>query len=141
MKILSKRVLLALLFASMALFTTQAFEASDAPSPLRQEGDTLIVNTKDIAADIRGFRGDTPLNIYISNGKVVKVEALGNRETPRFFDRVRNSLLDAWNGLTVSQAKKQQVDGVTGATYSSKAVIATVQRGLEYYDKTVKDGK
>ena len=141
MKILSKRVLLALMFASMALFTTQAFEASDAPSPLRQEGDTLIVNTKDIAADIRGFRGDTPLNIYISNGKVVKVEALGNRETPRFFDRVRNSLLDAWNGLTVSQAKKQQVDGVTGATYSSKAVIATVQRGLEYYDKTVKDGK
>ena len=141
MKILSRRVLLALLFASMALFTTQAFEASDAPSPLRQEGDTLIVNTKDIAADIRGFRGDTPLNIYISNGKVVKVEALGNRETPRFFDRVRNSLLDAWNGLTVSQAKKQQVDGVTGATYSSKAVIATVQRGLEYYDKTVKDGK
>ena len=141
MKILSKRVLLALMFASMALFTTQAFEASDAPSPLRQEGDTLIVNTKDIAADIRGFRGDTPLNIYISNGKVVKVEALGNRETPRFFDRVRNSLLDAWNGLTVSQAKKQQVDGVTGATYSSKAVIATVKRGLEYYDKTVKDGK
>ena len=141
MKILSKRGLLALMFASMALFTTQAFEASDAPSPLRQEGDTLIVNTKDIAADIKGFRGDTPLNIYISDGKVVKVEALSNRETPRFFDRVRNSLLDAWNGLTVSQAKKQQVDGVTGATYSSKAVIATVQRGLEFYDKTVKDGK
>ena len=92
MKISSKRVLLALLFASMALFTTQAFEASDAPSPIRQEGDTLIVNTKDIAADIRGFRGDTPLNIYISNGKVVKVEALGNRETPRFFDRVYSVL-------------------------------------------------
>ena len=141
MKIIRKKVLLALLFASTALFTTQAFEASDSPSPLRQESDTLIVNTKDIAADIRGFKGDTPLNIYISEGIVVKVEALNNRETPRFFNRVSNILLDAWNGMTVSQAKKLQVDGVTGATYSSRAVIETVQRGLEYYDKTVKDGK
>ena len=132
-----KRVLMALMFALMALFTTQAHVVSDGQSPLQQEGDTIIINTKDIASDIMGFRGDTPLNIYIANGKVVKVEAQGNRETPRFFNRVRNMLLDAWNGLTVSQAKKQEVDTVTGATYSSRAVIATVQRGLEYYDKNL----
>ncbi|MBR0187025.1 MAG: FMN-binding protein, partial [Prevotella sp.] len=32
-------------------------------------------------------------------------------------------------------AKKMKVDAVTGATYSSKAVIENVQLGLDYYSK------
>ena len=39
------------------------------------------------------------------------------------------------NGKTVKEAQQMQVDGVTGATFSSHAVKENVKRGLEYYQK------
>jgi len=42
-------------------------------------------------------------------------------------------ILDSWNGMTVNKAIKAKVDGVTGATYSSDALIENVQKGLKYY--------
>ena len=35
--------------------------------------------------------------------------------------------------MTVKKAVKANVDVVTGATYSSDAVIKNVQKGLKYY--------
>ena len=35
-----------------------------------------------------------------------------------------------WNGLTVKKAKKKQVDTVSGATFTSRAVIQSVQAAL-----------
>ena len=77
----------------------------------------------------------TPLNIYIKNGKVEKVEALKNQETPKYFAQVKNAILSKWNGQKVAKAAKMKVDGVTGATMSSDAVKENVKRGLEYYQK------
>ena len=37
--------------------------------------------------------------------------------------------------MTVKEAQKAQVDGVTGATMSSDAVKENVKRGLDYYQK------
>jgi electron transport complex protein RnfG len=37
--------------------------------------------------------------------------------------------------MTVKKALKADVDGVTGATYSSDAVKENVKRGLQYYQK------
>jgi uncharacterized protein with FMN-binding domain len=54
-------------------------------------------------------------------------------ETPKYYAKVKKALMDKWNGLKVKDAKTQQVDIVTGATYSSEAVIKNVQVGLEYY--------
>ena len=42
-----------------------------------------------------------------------------------------NGFFNSWNGLTVKQAKKKQVDTVTGATFTSRAVIQSVQAALE----------
>ena len=39
------------------------------------------------------------------------------------------------DGMTVKAARSAKVDAVTGATYSSKAVIENVHRGLDYYQK------
>ena len=39
------------------------------------------------------------------------------------------------NGMKVSKAATVQVDGVTGATFSSKAVKENVKRGIAYYQK------
>ena len=54
---------------------------------------TYVVNTTSLAKDVRGFRGNTPLNVYIKGNKVVKVEALSNQETPNFFNKVKQGLL------------------------------------------------
>ena len=65
----------------------------------------------------------------------MKIESLKNQETPKYYARVKKALFDKWNNLKVNEAQKLKVDAVTGATYSSEAVIKNVQLGLEYYKK------
>lgn len=99
----------------------------------KQADGTYVVNTTTLAKDVRGFRGNTPLNIYIKGNKVVKVEALANQESANFFNKVKQGLLQKWNGMKASKAATATVDGVTGATFSSKAVKENVKRGVKYY--------
>ena len=68
-------------------------------------------------------------------GKIEKIEPLRNLETPKYFALIKRDLLGKWNGLAVKKASQQQVDVITGATYSSEAVIENVRRGLDYYTK------
>ena len=42
-------------------------------------------------------------------------------------------LSEKWNNMKVNDAKNLKVDAVTGATYSSEAVIKNVKAGLDYY--------
>ena len=92
------------------------------------------VNTTTLSQEVKGYNGTTPLTITIKDDKVVKVEALENTETPRFFEHLKkNGLLDAWNGMTVDDALNAKVDAVAGATFSSNAVIENVRLGLNYY--------
>ena len=102
----------------------------------KQDGMT-VVNTTTLCTDVRGYKGATPVKIYIKKNKVVRVEALPNKETPKFLARAKK-VLDAWTGKSVAKARTQQVDGVTGATFTSKALIKNVQAGLDYYKKNGK---
>jgi electron transport complex protein RnfG len=95
------------------------------------QADTLVVNTTELCKDVIGYDGPTPLKITIVKGVVAKVEALPNTETPRFFDQVLESgLLKAVVGKKVSEAAKMPLDAVSGATYSSEAVIQNLRAGL-----------
>lgn len=96
---------------------------------------TVIVNTTSLAKDVRGYSSATPLKIHIKNNKVVKVEALRNRETPKYFAIVKREVLVKWDGMTVSKARKMTVDTTTGATLSGNAVVENMHRGLDYYKK------
>lgn len=100
----------------------------------KQDG-MYVVNTTTLAKDVRGYRGTTPLKIYIKKNKIERIEALKNRETPEYFEEVEAVMLPKWKGLTVKKALQTEIDGVTGATFSSKAVRENVKRGLEYYQK------
>jgi len=102
---------------------------------ITKEDGTYIINTTELGKSIEGYNGPTPLKIYIKKNKVVKIEALKNQETPKYYARVKKALFEKWNNLKVSEAQKLQVDGVTGATYTSEAVIKNVQAGLDYYKK------
>ena len=44
-------------------------------------------------------------------------------------------MLNAWDGLTIKAAKSKKVDAVTGATFTSEALIENVKQGLDYYEK------
>lgn len=118
-------------FASLALMsaTTQDHTV------MTQEKGVYVVNTTTLAADVEGYVGATPLKIYIKKNKVLRIEALKNQETPKYFLKVKKHLLPQWDGMTVKKALKADVDGVTGATYSSDAVKENVKRGLQYYQK------
>ena len=95
------------------------------------KGDTLIINTTSIASQINGYAGPVPVEISIADGRIVCVTPLPNSETPGFFKRVEESgLLQSWDGLTPAEALQLKVDGVTGATFSSKAIIDNVNAGL-----------
>ena len=98
---------------------------------------TVVVNTTALAKDISGFGGPVPLEIYIKDGKIEKVEALKNSETPDFFDKAK-ALLTRWNGKTIEEAQAMSVDGVSGATFSSRGIIGNMQRGLQYAAKNAK---
>ena len=102
---------------------------------ITKEDGTYIINTTELGKNIEGYNGPTPLKIYIKKNKVVKIEALKNQETPKYYARVKKALFEKWNNLKVSEAQKLQVDGVTGATYTSEAVIKNGQAGLDYYKK------
>ena len=106
-----------------------------ADDTMTKENGMTVINTTQLGKDVQGFLGATPLKIYIQKNKVVKIEAMKNQETPKYFLKVKKHLLDKWNGVKVKDAKKMKVDAVTGATYSSKAVIENVQLGLDYYSK------
>jgi electron transport complex protein RnfG len=100
-----------------------------------KENGTYVVNTTKLGKDVEGYNSTTPLKIYIKKNKVEKVEFLESQETPKYYAKVKKAFQNAWNGLKVKDAQKKQVDAVTGATFSSEAVIKNVQLGLDYYQK------
>lgn len=104
----------------------------------RLKDGTYVVNTTQIAKNVRGFNGQTPLKIYIKDGKILKVEPLANNETPGMFAKVKRGLIAKIIGMKVDDAAKITLDGVTGASYSGAAVKENITRGLSYYNKNKK---
>ena len=99
----------------------------------RHADGTCSVNTRTICK-ARGYRKGTPVEVYFKNGKVLK-----NEETVPYFARIKKFLLPLYNNLKVSKAKKlaerTDIDGCTGATFSTKAVQKNIQTAIGYYEK------
>ena len=127
------------MLASMmaAVVVALLISARPADEIVTRKGNTTLINTTQLGAKVRGYRGTTPVLIHIEKNKVVKVEALPNVESPKFFARAKAVLLQ-FEGLTVNKALKVEVDGVSGATFSSDALAKNVKLGLEYYKKNSK---
>lgn len=97
-----------------------------------QPDGTFVVNTGVLAKDVQGYGGPVPLKIHIDkDGRLTAIEAEPNAESPSFFDRAKE-LFSRWQGKTIDEAMAEDVDAVSGATFSSKAIIRNVQRGLAY---------
>lgn len=130
-----KKGMFAIIGAVLAIIAIVFICATTGDKVMTKEKGVYIVNTTTLTEDVIGYNGTTPLKVYIKDDKIQKVEALPNEETPRFFEMVKSGLLNKWNGMTVAKAATTEVDGVTGATYSSNAVKANVKAGVKYYQK------
>ena len=60
-----------------------------------------VINTTTLGKNVQGYIGSTPLKIYIEKNKVVKIEALKNQETPKYFIKVKG-LKEGHTGIDVS---------------------------------------
>lgn len=98
---------------------------------------TTIINTTELGSDIKGYAGPVPLEIVVKDGKVLDVKALENAETRDFFAEA-STLLSLWKGKTIDEAMAMKVDAVSGATFSSKAIINNMQLGLQLAHNHVK---
>lgn len=123
-----KKVLIALLL--MCGLTAQADDV------MKKEKDgTYIVNTTTLAQDVEGYNGPTPVEIHIKKNKIVKVLLLKSQETPKYNARIKKELLPKYENVKIVKNKGTEVDGLTGATFTSDAIKENVRRGLEYYWK------
>lgn len=95
-------------------------------------GGTIVIHTAPFAKRNIGYAGPVPLDIYISDGKISEIRPLPNSETPSFFSRT-TVLFSRWEGRTPERAAQLKVDAISGATYTSMAIINNVNDGLDYY--------
>jgi uncharacterized protein with FMN-binding domain len=105
---------------------------SDTIPTVRTNGDTIIINTAYIGKDIKGYGGTTPLEVSIVNEKIVKVKAMKNSETPEFFDIAFSGIKDKWTNKTLAEASNMKIDAVSGATFSSRAIIGNVNKAIAH---------
>lgn len=125
-----------LILAGGLLLLLSSFRADN--DVITKEDGMTVITTTTLAEDVEGYAGTTPLKIFIKGNTIQRIEALKNLETPKYFALIKRDLLNKWNGLTVKKAASQQVDVVTGATFSSESVIENVRRGLDFYNKNGK---
>lgn len=100
-----------------------------------KENGAYVINTTELGKQVDGYVGPTPLKVYIRKNKIEKIEFLPNQETPKYWNACKKHLQNKWDGMKVSEAKTAEVDGRTGATFSSDAVKKNVKLALEYYEK------
>mgnify|MGYP004426901831 FL=1 len=125
-----------LMSVAIATFAFILMGAGVSKNAIKYKNGIAIVNTSSIVK-ARGLNSKTPIKIYIKGNKITKIESLPNQETPAVFASAER-LLKKFIGKSVDEASTMKVDGVSGATYSSKALIQNVKGGLNYYKENKK---
>lgn len=82
--------------------------------------------------DIRGYGGNIPfILIADSDENILGLGLLKNRETPAWISGLQNvKFFDSWNGKNISELKDHKVDAVSGATFTSRAMIKMIDKRM-----------
>ena len=120
----------------LSVLLAVAFVTASAQDVMRKEKDgTYVVNTTTLAEDVEGYNGPTPVEVYIKKNKIVKVVPLKSQEGPKYVAKVKKDMLPKYEQMNVKKGTVQDVDAVTGATFTSKAVQENIRRAVAYYKK------
>ena len=121
------------IFLAIALMFSLAVQADDV---MRKEKDgTYVVNTTTLAQDVEGYAGPTPVEVYIKKNKVVKVVPLKTLDGPKYVAKVKKEMLPKYENKAIKKGAVEDVDAVTGATFTSNAMKENIRRAVEYYQK------
>lgn len=129
-----------MLMAVLPIWRDHKLLGFELPHEGREEVETIrptasgyVVNTTELGKDIIGYVGPTPVEIYVDGDVISKIVPLPNQETPEYYGAVRNSdLFETLDGKTLGEAASAQIDGVSGATYTSRALIGNIRAGVAY---------
>ena len=95
---------------------------------------TTTVYTEGYCDTIKGYNDNIPMEIVITDNRIESIKILKNHETPGFFKKVTDAkLVEKFYGRSPQEAESLVVDGVSGATYSSNAVIQTIKTRMKAY--------
>ena len=120
----------------LSVLLAVAFVTASAQDVMRKEKDgTYVVNTTTLAQDVEGYNGPTPVEVYIRKNKIVKVVPLKSQEGPKYVAKVKKDMLPKYEQMNVKKGVVPEVDAVTGATFTSKAVQENIRRAVAYYKK------
>ena len=87
-----------------------------------------------------GFDGEITMMVGVADGKVTGISVISHTETPGLgaVAAASNAKGEAFRGQFVGQSGVlsvgEQIDGMSGATITSKAVVAGVNAALEYVE-------
>ena len=100
--------------------------------------DTVSLSSMTAAADVSGYGG--PINLLVSvdkNGSLRGVHYVDSSETPSYISDI-NAWLTGLSGLDLADSALdlQRVDALTGATVSSEAALASINRTVALAGKT-----
>ena len=97
-----------------------------------------VLYTKPDENSIDGFGGSLRVVVGIDkSGNIAGVELGENYESVGFIERVRNEgFFKKWNGKSVSDAAEAEIDTVSGATMSTRAIKSMVALNLSKYSGT-----
>ncbi len=115
-------------------FVLVAFTATADGIMTKKSDKTYVINTTELC-NVRGFKGSTPLEVHILKDKIVKIVPLKNSETPRYYKKVEDAVNAQFIGKKVTKLEKVEIDGVTGATFTAKAVKENLSAAIKYYKK------
>ncbi len=135
MKKITKTIALVLVAALLSGGVAMAKTAKKKTAKKAKATTEQVIFTGELAKKVIGYQGTTPLNITVKGGKIEKIEALPNQETPQYMRRAAAKVFPQYEGLTVEQALKVKADAATGATYTSEALIKNIQLGLQSVKK------
>lgn len=98
---------------------------------LNSKSETIgfAMSSADFCKEVMGYNNSTPIMVLVDKKKTIKkVALLSNWETPRFVRKLEvNGFFDQWVGKSLKEAKKVEVDGYTGATYTGEAVSKNIE--------------
>lgn len=95
------------------------------------------IYTQPLCSEIIGYNDIIPLKITMEKGIISNIEILDNRETPKYLRRVvEGGLVEKFYGLTPSEAAEYNVDAISGATFSSNAIVKSVRATMKNYEET-----
>lgn len=83
----------------------------------------------------KGFGGDVIVDVTIKGGKITDLKVRPHQETPPIADPAIKQLTE-----NILQSQNSSVEIVSGATYTSKAVIAAVEQALQKALTSFEDG-